>query len=723
MSGNDLFISAAQRVYIGTWTNWSHGRVFGSTLTLHERDGNILIAFIALFASYAGTSFFRVTCFALHVRLSRPTPEDGIHHQRQAILRNSASAADALWHLTQLLWSRRRAKRRVLLRIIPLLVYSVLCLSVFTAAGIFSSQINSFTGDEVLIRSPNCGTLYVNGDYLKQHPDSRMKIYDPYKSQRLRAFNTYAQTCYGDSGSFTRGDCKLFAKRRLSYTVNRNAGCPFASEMCKSQNENIILDTGYMDSHYDFGMNGPIEKRAQVKAVVHCAPLVADGYSKSFNLSNNQWAAAFDTFWYGQTRTSNYTFVQPQAFPLAASIAESARYSLRIFGSRVYNGSIRLERSDFNPITPLQRFDADMWLISLADNGIRYTAAIDDPWFSAHTRGSNITIRGYEGEYPSFVADKSASVLGCTEQYQVCAPSRPVGDRCSRLGGLLDPTGKVNATDPTFDLKHRVFSGLSYARFNDIAKGLGDESLRARSTLNTIIQVPLPNNQWQLEMERWFQIMLSGMQASSVETAVGPTTNEMKPFYIGRNDTEDFPGDKNTEFGYFCDNQKIRSTEHANFSVFGLSLTLAVGCLIILLNWSVEWIYIKLVWHFPYFNQYARLEWTINGTLQLQRLAHEELGYGNWTNCDMEVPVPGPDEKLAWLDMHDPEHPKLAVCQRVKTFGMSIGSFAIGRLAKQETSTTFGSMVSPISPSTPNDQDEIEIGFRARRWDTNTTLT
>jgi hypothetical protein len=54
------------------------------------------------------------------------------------------------------------------------------------------------------------------------------------------------------------------------------------------------------------------------------------------------------------------------------------------------------------------------------------------------------------------------------------------------------------------------------------------------------------------------------------------------------------------------------------------------------------------------------MEWTVNGTLQLQRLAHEELGYGTWRDCDKEVPIPilG-DEELAVLDMADVEHPRL----------------------------------------------------------------
>lgn len=36
-------------VYLGIWTNWSKGAVMGATLTLDRAQGNLLIAFTAVF--------------------------------------------------------------------------------------------------------------------------------------------------------------------------------------------------------------------------------------------------------------------------------------------------------------------------------------------------------------------------------------------------------------------------------------------------------------------------------------------------------------------------------------------------------------------------------------------------------------------------------------------------------------------------------------------------
>ncbi len=45
--------------------------------------------------------------------------------------------------------------------------------------------------------------------------------------------------------------------------------------------------------------------------------------------------------------------------------------------------------------------------------------------------------------------------------------------------------------------------------------------------------------------------------------------------------------------------------------------------------------------------------------LQLQRLAHEELGLGTWGGTADDYPLTQPGECLATVDISDPEHPKL----------------------------------------------------------------
>ncbi len=106
--------------------------------------------------------------------------------------------------------------------------------------------------------------------------------------------------------------------------------------------------------------------------------------------------------------------------------------------------------------------------------------------------------------------------------------------------------------------------------------------------------------------------------------------------------------------------QKIRSRAFTSFSVLGLAIVLGVGGLLIVLATALESLtdfVLKRVGR----RIYPRLEWSANGTLQLQRLAHEALGYGGaWACATDAVPVTRcAGEPLAVLDVQDIEHPRL----------------------------------------------------------------
>lgn len=85
-----------------------------------------------------------------------------------------------------------------------------------------------------------------------------------------------AQQCYTDNlGVF---DCTYFTKNNLPSKVDNSAPCPFPGEICRSDSSNILLDSGYIDSVKDQGMNGPKDESIQFRTVLHCAPLKTQGY-------------------------------------------------------------------------------------------------------------------------------------------------------------------------------------------------------------------------------------------------------------------------------------------------------------------------------------------------------------------------------------------------------------------------------------------------------------
>lgn len=55
-----------------------------------------------------------------------------------------------------------------------------------------------------------------------------------------------------------------------------------------------------------------------------------------------------------------------------------------------------------------------------------------------------------------------------------------------------------------------------------------------------------------------------------------------------------------------------------------------------------------------------QLEWGVNETFQLQRMAHEAVGMGTWSGVTDSIPVTKPRQNLAMLDLTDLKHPRLA---------------------------------------------------------------
>ncbi|KAL1614534.1 hypothetical protein SLS54_009708 [Diplodia seriata] len=284
----------------------------------------------------------------------------------------------------------------------------------------------------------------------------------PFYSQMLTSYENYADDCYADVSDL--GSCSAFIKAHIPTKTDTNASCPFGKGICKLEHDNIVFDTGYLDSHFDFGINAP------------------------------------------------------------------------------------------------------------PTNMIAYSDKVDDPWYSAHlnTIKTNVTY-GQQTSKDYYAQDEPVSVLACYVSEQYCNPNLPSDVRCT---------------------------------IADAAKGISDMNL-------------LP----------WLK----------------------RP--------------SNVEEKHLCNNQKIRNAEYFNFSVFGLSFTLALGSLVIFLSYTVEpllgWLQRRRNW-----DSYARLEWITNETLQLQRLAHEEAGLETWEGCADNVPVTRHGERLAVLDLHDPEHPRLKVPPR-----------------------------------------------------------
>ena len=257
-------------VYKGVWINWSRGSILGWTLTIDTAEAQLLTSFLAVFVTATGTQAWKILAFLLHQLRAAQTPGDGRHQQAQVILRNSGSALGASWEFLNLGWPWRKVASSGFLRVVLLALIAVLHAAGWGLAGVFSSRVTQVPGDEVLIRSPNCG-IYQGQKDLSPTADGVF-----FQSQNLNATvqaSTYTRLCYGATSR--KETCDQYTVPRVPWKSNANATCPFDPEFCifNGTAAAFEMDTGVMDAHEVFGINTPLSERVGYRKVSTCAPL------------------------------------------------------------------------------------------------------------------------------------------------------------------------------------------------------------------------------------------------------------------------------------------------------------------------------------------------------------------------------------------------------------------------------------------------------------------
>jgi hypothetical protein len=206
------------------------------------------------------------------------------------------TAQGAAWSLSNVIWAWRVPARcrKPFPRLFGIIVLALLVSISFGIAGVFSSQITTDTANEVLLTGNNCGPLLSNDE---TDENAYATLFEPHQSQRVTAYSNYALQCYSGNISAGAEDCNPYVQAKLKTTVTRNSSCPFSKEMCKSDNTNLIVDTGFLDSLTDFGINSAPENRFQLRLVHQCAPLVTEGFTNVSTGANS--TEEFQRYYYG----------------------------------------------------------------------------------------------------------------------------------------------------------------------------------------------------------------------------------------------------------------------------------------------------------------------------------------------------------------------------------------------------------------------------------------
>jgi hypothetical protein len=266
---------------------------------------------------------------------------------------------------------------------------------------------------------------------------------------------------------------------------------------------------------------------------------------------------------------------------------------------------------------------------------------IKDPWFSANRPFQNV--EGKSDKY--YLRDDPGRVVGCYSRMQYCNPDASSDRKCTELGARLPMTDSADAlwqNDVQKSLFGWFIKGGDRQVYTPSSFLDGEALLASRGTE----EAAFPDNQWELEFEHWFQYILASKQRAMVELAVGPTNPTIRRHYIHPNTTS-----KKLE----CRSQKFRSEAYTSFSVLGLFIILITSFFVILLSELLPWLTTrKQLKHSPF----KSIEWTMNETLQLQRLAHEGIGAGTWRRACSDYPITKDDQTPATLDITNRAHPK-----------------------------------------------------------------
>ncbi|KAF8865654.1 hypothetical protein BDZ45DRAFT_796456 [Acephala macrosclerotiorum] len=663
-------------IYTGVWTNWSKGVVAGATLTLHVRDGAILIAVLALFIQFAGGQSWSIICFIAHQLRTTSKARSGFYHQQQVTLRNNSSDFGTVWRLSKLAWTWRSHNIKSIRESLALILIGALHLLAFGAAGILSSHFTTLGNEVLLAPSESCGLWFNPAIPTNQSDFAEDSYYEVYVKNSVRSSNEYVQNCLVQSN--TLPECNTFKRPRLNWTSTNNAQCPFDAGLCLGLvNNSLYFDTGLIDSRDDLGVNTRDRDRVQYRRTATCNPITTQGYVFSMNVTRAPARTYNSTFtaiaaYYGRNNDLTSEIVTSGLIVNATYVSSNFEnfeflYDVDMASPYKLDAEVAfptLPNLGFTPIPALYAPNRSITLVFAEFTGV-YLGPSDDLWLPAHhITPAVVSTEGNNTSENLFLPDNVFNVLACTEQHQFCNPSLPGNEsqQCTPLQSIDQFTygyGFVRPgtqePEPLYSnpLQHslmRIIRSAAYSSSWSYILGSLEPSLLADSLASDKLSLPLPSNQWILEAENWFEVSMANMQSFMVNTATGPPGS----------DAQYTSGQANSDSGLkqYCESQIIQREDFTSFSVLTIVLIFALGGAVICVSLFLETLVGYLQLRFKR-GPYHQVRWQLDSTLQLQRMAFEEVGLGRWRGGADDVPVTEMGEEFAPAAEWDEWHPSI----------------------------------------------------------------
>lgn len=288
-------------VFTGRWKDEASNKLI---LTLAIRSGGFLAAALVIWIGFVGNATWPIFRFLLWCI---PTPRDEVFYlQRQVLVRNSSSAAEAFTSLAGLV--REWKQRRYTVRSLPHLIVTALLFMGWALTAMFVPFVHTRSPDRVLIRrSSHCG--YTNQSLVASAGPAVYSLGAFVEASLMEEAQAYVQRCYGSHNS---PSCTAFPRQSIRFIETPGAPCPLASaDLCITTNSTVLqLDTGLVDSSKDFGINTKASDSVQYRRLTTCSPFRADRFVR---IEVSAWNRRFPNetvYWFdlGPENGHNFTF-------------------------------------------------------------------------------------------------------------------------------------------------------------------------------------------------------------------------------------------------------------------------------------------------------------------------------------------------------------------------------------------------------------------------------
>lgn len=636
-------------VKIGTWFDYEEGGIWGWNFTVRSEQATVITALLALGLQTTGIRSWKIFRYILHHCRPHDMPRDAMIREQEVLLRNEGSDIGAVFGLVSLLSKWRafgslapgdilKPSRWSSWKILGIGLLHWIC---FLILATWLPLVLSKGKPNPLVLMEDITCLLADG--RSGLFDSSVKLVSNEMPSRTASAvaRLYYDTCYRDGGYVV--DCTRFSRRKISWTESRQGlECPFHQDACVDETQPISFDTGHL-SPLLFGKNSREALDVTIRRRTTCSPIKPD---------------IFATTPPNPVQGYRYFNFSVESNPKVAFITGGTKLNVRIGrSSRDDYEVLAVARSGpywrENMKTPyihpaLNRSDAEVVVVLINKEGVRYRAEVDDVVFAAHvTKKSFLNVSGLWYNVPEnngytpddfastdiddmehdtwYYPDEPLSMVGCADQMEICRVSSK------------DCSGLVSVPSSFQSLLRHMFPTLSQFQtfLEPFTADLGGDVLISSNIMSNLKehgpevlnvrryglglgdgkQNPPRTGLWEDEARTWFGTSIARMQFSVVQNTPMFLAPEKRQNY--RQAIKAVKGGVSS--GKHCWSVKARSAEHETLSLFGILLLLAICMIIVGVSNLDGFMQRKIFRRRPH----QVLAWELDTAQQLMRQLHQ----------------------------------------------------------------------------------------------------